>query len=700
MTREPAVVLTGCSPEPLASYLKALGVLRLVAEQLDPNVKGAWHPDGFALYGDIEAECLVEFLTKTYVPSPIVAPWNGGSGFFASDNHDGIDAIRTSQDARFGAYRATLDSCDAVLATMGLTEKPEKERKPELIARLRAELPEDALNWLDAAVVLSNDGPRFPPLLGTGGNDGRLDFSNNQMQRLGELLNGEPARATTLARASLFGDAIPGLDKGSAIGQFSPAAAGGANATAGFDREALLNPWDYVLLLEGALVFVTALTRRDEADAGSVAFPFMVSASGVGYGSASNADADESRDEIWLPLWSRPAAYREIRQLFGEGRAKIGTQAARTGVDFARAVVSLGVDRGVSSFTRFGFHVRNGLAYFATPLGRFSTAHRPEVAIISDLDANGWLDRLRRAAADRLAPSSLRRAARQLDDAIIATCGLRGHAGFLEVLVALGELDAAIAGSPAAREKLRPVPRLKVDWATNADDGSPEFRLAAALAADGLREHLVPIDLARPWEWRKNDDLRVVWGAGNLVANLSAVLRRRDVDAAIGAATDPRGAGAREPRRTAPLSDVGAFIDGRVDDGRIAALARGLAIVDWPMQPSPRRSHAAVPAAFALLHLAHRRAPREGIALPPTPGLLARALAGDLGAATRLAIRRLRSAGLPPRCSEITTSPDRARRIAAALAFSLAATDRTAVANQIVGHPSEEENDAHVDATA
>jgi len=34
--------LVGCAPAPLARYLKALGILRLVAEQKDPAVRGWW----------------------------------------------------------------------------------------------------------------------------------------------------------------------------------------------------------------------------------------------------------------------------------------------------------------------------------------------------------------------------------------------------------------------------------------------------------------------------------------------------------------------------------------------------------------------------------------------------------------------------------------------------------------------------------
>lgn len=41
--------LDGCAPVPLAHYLKALGILRLVAEQLDPAARGWWEGERFLL---------------------------------------------------------------------------------------------------------------------------------------------------------------------------------------------------------------------------------------------------------------------------------------------------------------------------------------------------------------------------------------------------------------------------------------------------------------------------------------------------------------------------------------------------------------------------------------------------------------------------------------------------------------------------
>jgi CRISPR-associated protein Csx17 len=53
-------VLKGCQPTPLAHYLKALGILRLVAEQKDPACRGAWIDDHFVLATKLtkdELEC-------------------------------------------------------------------------------------------------------------------------------------------------------------------------------------------------------------------------------------------------------------------------------------------------------------------------------------------------------------------------------------------------------------------------------------------------------------------------------------------------------------------------------------------------------------------------------------------------------------------------------------------------------------------
>ena len=74
--------LKGCAPVPLAHYLKALGIFRIVAEQVEPCAKGYWIGDSFRLKTTMDRESLRTFFLEKYSPTPIVAPWNGGSGFY------------------------------------------------------------------------------------------------------------------------------------------------------------------------------------------------------------------------------------------------------------------------------------------------------------------------------------------------------------------------------------------------------------------------------------------------------------------------------------------------------------------------------------------------------------------------------------------------------------------------------------------
>src|SRR5262249_11246787 len=159
---------------------------------------------------------------------------------------------------------------------------PKDEMKESLLLRCRSELADEIVPWLDVCFVLGEQGPSYFPLLGTGGNDGRLDFTNNFMQRLAEIIpftaGAEPgAISKRWLAAALFADALVELGK-SAIGQFNPGGVGGANGTQGkFEADSRVNPWDFVLMIEGTLLFAGSLARRLGANtAGRAAFPFTV----------------------------------------------------------------------------------------------------------------------------------------------------------------------------------------------------------------------------------------------------------------------------------------------------------------------------------------------------------------------------------------------------------------------------------------
>ncbi len=616
--------LAGCAPTPLAHYLKALGVLRLVAEQKDETIRGWWRDETFHIATRLSCEELEGFFLDEYRPTPLLAPWNGGSGFYPNDNKSGIQPIEASVAPRLAPYREAIVQTRRV--TRDLEKSPKDEAKNELLQECRRTWRGPVANWLEAALVLTEDGsPVYPALLGTGGNDGRLDFTNNFMQRLTELFDcaGAEVAATPgaqrLLSAALFAATTTGLGA-NAVGQFFPGAAGGANNNVGFGGGAMVNPWDFVLMLEGSLAFAAAVTRRVTTESlPQAAAPFAVYASAAGYASA--ADGEKSRGEQWMPLWDRPATHREIAALLAEGRCQTHDtdsrpRTAQRPLDVARAVARLGVARGVRVFQRFGYIERNGQANLAAPLGRWHVPERPLPHLELVDEIKPWFDRLRRAAGDKNAPEGVVRQARLCENAILACCrDEAGPARWQQLLTTLGEAETQLVRTPrfTAEKGLQPLGAfsggLSVAWLHAVNDRSPELRLALALASQhGLRlrtqegRTTIHVDLSNPvrrhflpledcskqgWTPRRFDvaseKLRevpaVVCESGDLERDAIRLVRRRIIEGRqAGSSLFPllpiRGA-------EASLADILQFINGELDAVRIRALARPLMALDW-----------------------------------------------------------------------------------------------------------------------
>lgn len=711
------VVLRGCTPEPLSNYLKALGVLRLIVEQKqDPQAKGYWHNDDFVLVTRLTQDQLETFFLYQYKPTPLVAPWNGSTGFYAKDVAQKrlLNAIQQAKSERFQIYGETIKKAQEQVDALRLIVQPkDKQEKRRLLERLRNELPDEAVKWLDTCALVTSEDLKFPPLTGTGGNDGNFEFSRTFMQQLQELIDvatGEPTvNAIPLLRASLFDATLPGLPFSGKIGQFNPIAAGGANAAPGYDADSRVNAWDFVLMLEGIMLFTAGATRRyEQSEQGSFAYPFTVRPSNVGYGSAS--EGDESRGELWVPLWSAPTGLKELQALFSEGRAKVGDHTARYGVDFYRAVSNLGRDRGISEFVRYSFQVRNGLSYFAIPLDRFQPKQNPQVDRLTDIDQ--WLDSFKRAAQDSKAPTSIKRAQRRLETVIIDLS--REKATLLDVLIALGEaeavLDRSLKFTLSQKKFLHPLSQLEQTWLDDHREGnSSEFRLALALASSHLRQRLVRVrqTTGNRWEWADNDDGITTWKTGDLASNLIALLRREEIEAQQrerSAALSTEQPDAYKP--FAALDDVVCWINGSVNQQRVEAIARGLSLVDLSQAFAlPKPPELPIPVAYALTAIAHRRQIKreasqkvlghsiltQDLTLPRVPGLLAKLAAGDCYTATNLAIHRLSASGLNPAVSEGVYEPsDRTLRIASALAFPISDSDLARLLKQIRKHDPKE----------
>jgi CRISPR-associated protein Csx17 len=610
----PRVPLTACRPEPIASYLTGLAVLRLVAEQLDRNATGHWHGDVFVVTSTLDADGLVEFLSLRYQPTPLVAPWNNGSGFGAGDKeksrtaYDAVMAIASTTMERLLPYRQTIAAAQRIVESQLWLSAVEKRTR---VALCRNELPDDVLPWLDAAVVLTDD-IAFPPLLGSGGNIGRFDLSSNFMQRLAEVFgltarNKKQTPVDQLLRAALFESTDVVLD-----------AQGTSQYDGGATQQDLGNPWSFVLLLEGALVFASAAARRMNGGPAALATPFTVAQTAAGHGTAAD---EKGRGELWTPLWDKPATYAEVSRMISEGRVSVAGRQARNGLDAARAISALGVDRGITAFARHAFLERNGQANVIVPLGRIDVRQRAGVSLLGILDQ--WTNRVRRETNP---PGSIPPLLRRMDATQFALASDEGAgpnraaARLQELLFIAAQLESAVLRSRTL-SGIGPIRRVTArEWLKELDDGSHEFAVAAALAS--LRERSTGDGVLRGLFEDLSSGLAKsppVNGLG--VRPLIAVLA--DAHATLAIKHPPRPAkaalseGSAADRSDGPLRWLGgltarpaslvaasAFAAGHLDDDRIARLLKALLLLDWRTttdRPAADNANATSLPLFALL---------------------------------------------------------------------------------------------------
>jgi CRISPR-associated protein Csx17 len=870
--------LVGLKPDALATYLAALGILRLVAEQKDPNARGYWCNEHFVLVTELGWEDMERFLLEEYSPTPILAPWNKEGGFFSfkssgksledgsggtqglgelesssaevaidaaeggdcqvenDEEGDGedddapadplIEGIRCSDAPRFRRFRRAIeialdlipedlrraerelqqanlkmleeravvlreveeevaraksdlkaekasakgkrggDATDERVAkakarlkqaqvllkkTKDEVKRREREQKnainelkerfserlkaakSDLIAGLRMRWGEEGQQWVDAAMALDETGLRFSPIFGSGGNDGRMEFTRafrEHLHELFELDTGHPrAAAKNKLCAALFGEHTNQLTE-KAIGQFYPGRAGGTNMGVGFDGASAVNPWEFVLMLEGAVALVAGMTRRGEVGRARVSSPFWVEAASAGFASAAEME-DSARGEQWLPLWSKPIRYDELVELIREGRAQVGGKNVSRAGDLVRATARLGVARGIESLQRFAYLERNGKANLAVFTGRFQVAARSNQELLEEIAP--WIDRLieqARGNKQNSVPVSLSAAARRVQEALFAVC--RHDATpceWRELLIALGNAELSLLRSGKSPLR-RPLPRLSPRWILAVDDGSEQgrtkLRLAVAMASQhaplsngarlegSVRCHFLPLedsDGDRP-RFRLNERGRVegdpewVCTGRGLVADAIALVHRRSLW--NGSAAELKEQTRRLWLQAAPgceatCGEIAWWLRHPEADDDILRLVRPLLALDWtevarrPMVPAsvcttpPDPLHllfrlAYLPFGIPVGVFDGAGATEITVRLDPEP--LRRLAAGDFNGALRVAVGRLCASGLRPVFRRAIVSPTFARRVAASLAFPIS-REEAALAAALLCKPHE-----------
>ena len=665
--------LGGCTPAPLMSYLKGLGVFRLVAAQKDANARGFWRGGVFCLSSVLGRGQLTRFFLEDYEPSPLIAPWNRGSGFLHNKKaaEEALAFIKESASPRLAPYRQAIAVAEKSLESVNVEKNNIGEAdKNRIVSELRRRLPDEAIPWLDAVLVLSSDDKgalqlRFPPLLGTGGNDGNADFSVNFMARLREILT--DSRARGWLEDALFGSArTPSVRK--TVGFFNPSAAGGANVDQGFEASPVVNPWDFVLMLEGALFFAGSVSRRYAAGStrGYAAYPFTVNPSPVGYGSATwyEKRGKSSHGELWLPLWERPATAREISTLFSEGRARVGRRPVQDGLDFTRALASLGTSRGVSGFVRYGLAKRRGDAFVAIPFGFYRTRETTldGIGLLDELDS--WLISVERAmnSSKKETPHGPKSAFQSLREAMHRFAVQGGRRELQGIISALGAAELALSGAASLRGDggftVRPLTLSDPGWLLKSDDGTPEFRIAAAVASilpygkkiGPFRAEIEPVALKRDLAFWEDDTRKTIPVGRSLTRLLASVIEHRCLERT-------RQELDRLPLsalRFATLNDIRLFLEARLDERKTLSLLLGLSLLNpsgfsSPLSRPPNGSPA-LPRDYVLLktHFLPGTFSWNGeeVDMASETGLVPLLRANRVPDACRLAERRLRISGV------------------------------------------------------
>lgn len=656
--------LRGCTPEPLGNYLKALGVFRLVAEQADPRVRAWWKDGVLCLFGSspelTNPEQLAKWLIDACKFSPLIAPWQKGTGYLPIGKRDkGANALQqllAVDKPAFQNYREVVQDFSKALGVALPKTSPQKwietiaqagndanlsvarfskdGAEAELHHLLRQNTRDDgALNWLDAAGTVAptaqnEEAIRWFPLLASGGGEASGQYIVNLQQRLVSALSGDRNTSTAQLLCSLTGQNAVGVLEAKAMGaMYYPGLMKAPNSGQEFlpDPERRVNPWDFILLLEGTLLWATAATRRHEIQRVMASFPFYCRSSlggspTTGRKEIESAESSISQGELWCPLWNAPASLADLRRLFSEGRLQLNGRTCRRAIEFVRAVCQFGVERGISAFVRYSLLKRSGsgrqTTLLAVPLERRVPQRVPSLALLEEMDA--YLQTVSDVVVPHAQqPERLTSARRKLEQTIFESTGAvfspaasKNKSILLEPLLAAAavERELAVTGGKVkykrpqqiAERSVSPISPLSGQWlrqceiAALADGHAIEFRLARAIAGispwgevardgrtgpavEAVRANLLPVARrGNSWQWDETSRSAVWTRGASLTDNLVAVLRRRFIDST-------RGKGEGLPLWSgygAGFEDLLAFWQEEIDEQRLADLIHALALVD------------------------------------------------------------------------------------------------------------------------
>jgi len=675
--------LFGCRHDILGHYLKAIGLLRVLAkcaasEYRDPDAEGWWNTDDGAFYLCSEkygtAEKLTEFFEKYYQPTPVFVEQQPTQatpqrrttslaqaaylrqaatnlGATLAQDAKANEALSAYRDSPFSALGDVVDTIAAPRFVRG-ADNPlflAKGRTSGMghIWRSFAEYCDKfdsqrkAISETEESIAdLNNTDPKLQKLedaLLKAQTEQSSYNGNAEKKRTSLKAKVEKAKAklseyrqeksnqrrdledkTKSQRTALVSCLFATQNSDNETGKgtpFFPDAIKTYNVGGGWVEENFpFAALDYILAVEGAFAMRGSVSRTLGANTRRfAAFPFVFD-SGEDLVDDGNK-VKGTASSLWLPIWDRSATFAELSSFIADAQARLPKKEARFSAEFLRALHSQGIDAGFSGWQEFRFRMKGSRVPWVTA-GTFSEAKYSARATllnraIEPFDATRFIDQFefvwKGNDADSHSPHKLRAAINAaIENTVVSTTA----ENCLEILCEVFSACKKMALSKTFREKSlqnRPprffAPLPMAEWRELLRDleAVREFDIARAVASIvGLQEQrsgkfskaqpmlgsLLPLKLKNGWYLPSDNDRsnQAVWSGADLCHDLTAVLWRRYMDSLK---DDYPALQSVFPAR---LESILAFLNGELDDHKIARWIEALSLIGWRFEKTEKEN--------------------------------------------------------------------------------------------------------------
>jgi CRISPR-associated protein Csx17 len=535
LSHSPAIIsqkysyqLSGISDRPMGAYLAGLGLMRIIERHVDKTAQFYWQGLDFWIDTNVPQSELVDRILATYEAMVAFNPWNKSSGIEMNTktgelNYVGsIAKIADSESWRTQAIRDLLPEFKELIDEFKVGETtfsyPEKLEKLKFIEQCLSRISNtEWREWADATIILmqvtNKDGatsikPKYPALLGSGGNVGAVDIAENYYSAVAILFDpqtGEPAaNAAACLTKAIFGiDSVEVTESKevkalhlfprqdykldfalSKNNDYAPS--GGSSATT-------VNPALMLLASEGLSTFsgqTSTINGGGDSDTGKAIgrtlarYSLAVATNGASTDLVSLDERKSFTEEYFLPLWSEPRTYKRLKKnlfespLANEEQFYLPRQ-INDGTDFIQALQEWAVKNKIAGkFARYAMLPRKGQSNFAVMLEVVNVgAEAKKLDLAADLDE--YRRNIRFFAKSDNCPTLLQGSIYQFDR--VFNQFIQGKCSHTALLMALSKL------APVRHPK-----SLRFDWIEplQAESNCPEFRLALSIASCGLKSYL------------------------------------------------------------------------------------------------------------------------------------------------------------------------------------------------------------------